>query len=116
MVFSFGRFRRQGTQRRQRAPRRDFLGLLCFLNFLYFLYFPSSGSGDFCRYAATPVTALMAAAATAILNVAPMPAFRLKCCGSIPTAAKPVSTPPAAPEMAAARIPLSQMCKVGMGL
>src|SRR5882724_2417731 len=71
----------------------------------------SAGSGDFCRYAATPITALINAAAAAMRSVAPLPDCKLKCCGSIPTAANPVSTPPAAPLMAAARIPFNQICK-----
>src|SRR5579859_331313 len=66
-----------------------------------------SGSGDFCKYAATPITALINAAATPILTVAPIPACKLKCPGSIPTAAKPVITPPAAPLTPAASIPFN---------
>src|SRR5260370_4299693 len=72
-------------------------------------YFVSSGRGDFCRYAATPITALISDAAAPMRNVAAIPACKLKCCGSMPTAASPVSTPPAAPVIAAATIPLSQI-------
>src|SRR5579885_1160223 len=72
-------------------------------------HFPSSGSGDFCRYAATPITELISAAAAPMRKVAPVPVCRLKCCGSMPTAANPVRTPPAAPLIAAAKIPRSQI-------
>src|SRR5208337_2490277 len=58
----------------------------------------SSGNGDFCKYAATPITALINAAAAPILTVAPIPA-----------AARPVITPPAAPLIPAAVSPLSQI-------
>ena len=42
-------------------------------------------------------------------EVAPIPVCKLKCCGSIPTAASPVSTPPAPPLIAAATIPFIQI-------
>jgi len=56
------------------------------------------------------MTALMIAAAKPMRMVEPMPACRLKCCGSMPTAAKPVRMPPLAPLIAAASIPRIQMC------
>src|SRR5260221_10543431 len=43
--------------------------------------------------------------------VAPMPVCKLKCCGSMPTAASPVSTPPLAPLIAAASRPFSHSSK-----
>jgi hypothetical protein len=52
----------------------------------------------------------------AMASVECSPACRLKCCGSIPTAAKPVITPFAPPAIPAATIPLSQVCNVDMGL
>src|SRR5882724_9231772 len=53
------------------------------------------------------MTALMSEAAAPMRNVAPIPDCRLKCCGSMPTAANPVSTPPAPPLTAAATRPFS---------
>src|SRR6266851_3345577 len=53
------------------------------------------------------MTALISAAAAPMRNVAPIPVCRLKCCGSMPTAARPVRTPPAAPLIAAASKPFS---------
>jgi len=55
-------------------------------------------------------TAGAATAATPMHTVEPMLVYKLKCRGSIPTAAKPVSMPPLAPLIAAASIPRIQMC------
>jgi hypothetical protein len=52
---------------------------------------------------------LINAAAIPILTVAPIPACKLKWAGSIPPAASPVITPPAAPLIPAATIPFSQI-------
>src|SRR6266404_6287258 len=92
----------QGTHQRSDLPR----GVVRTGSDNWHVYSPE-GSGDFCKYAATPITALISAAAIPMRNVAPIPACRLKCCGSMPTAAKPVSTPPAAPLIAAASRPFS---------
>src|SRR5690242_5892022 len=54
------------------------------------------------------MTELISAAAAAMRNVALIPVCKLKCCGSMPTAANPVSTPPAPPLTAAASKPFSQ--------
>src|SRR5260370_23203144 len=50
-------------------------------------YFVSSGRGAFCRYAATPITALISDAAAPIRNVAAVPPCILMCCGAVPAAA-----------------------------
>src|SRR5271154_5806566 len=62
------------------------------------------------------MTEFMTAAAIPMRAVAPRPACRLKCAGSIPTAARPVMTPPAAPLMAAARTPLNQMRRLRLDI
>ena len=68
-----------------------------------------AGIGDFCRYAATPMIELISAAAAAMRIVSCIPDCRLKCCGSIPTAANPVRIPPAPPLTAAATMPFSHI-------
>jgi hypothetical protein len=52
--------------------------LLYFPYFLYILYFSPSGNGDFCKYAATPITELITAAARPMRSVEPIPACKLK--------------------------------------
>src|SRR5579871_139776 len=59
---------------------------------------------------------LMSAAAVPMRAVAPSPVWRLKCAGSMPTAARPVMTPPAAPLMAAATTPLNQMRRLRLDI
>ena len=72
----------------------------------------SFGSGDCFKYAATPMMADIAALTMAMASVERSPACKLKCAGSMPTAAKPVMTPLAPPAMAAAAMPFSQVCQV----
>src|SRR5579862_2570392 len=55
--------------------------------------------------------ALIAAAARPMRRVEAMPVCRLKCVGSMPTAARPVRMPPLPPLMAAASRSLSQISK-----
>ena len=69
---------RRGLKCQRSEPLAAFL--LYFLYFLYILYFSSSGNGDFCKYAATPITELIMAAATPMRSVEPMPACKLKSC------------------------------------
>ena len=63
------------------------------------------GNGDCFKYAATPMIEDIAALTAAMASVERSPACRLKCCGSMPTAAKPVITPLAPPAIAAASRP-----------
>src|SRR5580700_2562836 len=64
-----------------------------------------AGSGDCFKYAATPMMADISALTPAMARVECRPACRLKCSGSMPTAAKPVMTPLAPPAIAAATSP-----------
>ena len=72
----------------------------------------SFGNGDCFKYAATPMMADMTALTMAMASVERSPDCKLKCAGSMPTAAKPVMTPLAPPAMAAAAMPFNQVCQV----
>jgi hypothetical protein len=70
------------------------------------------GNGDCFKYAATPIIADIIALTAAMASVECSPACRLKCAGSIPTAANPVITPLAPPAIPAAAIPFTQVSQI----
>src|ERR1700732_5293190 len=72
----------------------------------------SFGSGDCFKYAAIPIMPDITALTPAIASVERNPACRLKCAGSMPTAAKPVITPLAPPAIPAAAIPFNQISQL----